>query len=78
MTKKDNTIEQKTMNKYFLIGGFMSGAKYPWGSQIFTTFDSIKESGVEFQEHLFNSKNLTPLEIVTIPYLYQKNKKRML
>jgi hypothetical protein len=77
MDSLENSIEQNEQPKKVLcIGGFLSGAKFPWGTQIYTSFDSIKaDPNIESKEYLLNQKVLTPLEMLSIPWLYDKTRK---
>jgi hypothetical protein len=75
----ENSIElNEQPKKVFGVGGFLSGATFPWGSQMYSTFDSIRQSdGVELKEYLLNNKALTPLDIVSIPFLYHKTRREL-
>lgn len=76
MNSIENGIEQNEKpKKVFCIGGFLSGATFPWGTSTHSTFDSIRNNkAIEIREYSLNNQVLTAFDMISLPFLYHKTR----
>ena len=65
---------EKKPNKYFLVGGFLSGAEFPIFNCSYPSFTGIKKSGSEYKEYSLNNQTLNFWNLISIPLLYARTR----
>ncbi len=65
---------EKNPNKYFLVGGFCSGARFPNGNKCYDSFTGIKNAGSGYVEYNLNNQDLNFLDMLSVGLLYSKTR----
>lgn len=65
---------KEKLERYFLVGGFLSGSSFPVVDSKYPSFTGIKESGADYREYTLNNQHLNLLDMLSIPLLYAKTR----